>query len=105
MTQRFRTMAPILPDWSMGEFLDLLPKRGVRVEPIGETDEDLDVLLKHALVSADNEAGSGKVLQQLTKKIRGPFGAAALEGPTGASFEDELMRSGGRSQCVPFALS
>ena len=45
------------------------------------------------------------VMQQLTKKIRGPFGSPALEGPTGSSYEDELMRSGGRSECVPFALS
>ena len=105
MTQRFRTMAPILPDWSVGEFLDLLPTRGKSVQPSGETDEGLDMLLKHAFNSPGNEGNGNKVLQQLTKKIRGPFGAPALEGPTGASLEDELLRSGGRKQCVPFALS
>lgn len=71
-------------------------------------DMALEVLLKHALdtnAPAKAEADGGHVWQQLTRKMRGPFGAPVLEAPGISALDSELMASGGVVQLAPFAIS
>jgi hypothetical protein len=72
-----------------------------------DPDEGLDMLVKNALVAKPMETDSrgGHVWQQLTRKMKGPFGAPALEAPGVSALDSELMASGGLVQLAPFALS
>jgi hypothetical protein len=79
-------------------------------DPFGFTearraDESLDVLLKHAFTSAPAAEDKSHVWQKLARKMKGPFGAPALEGPTQSSLEVELTVSGGWALPVPFTLA
>lgn len=72
-----------------------------------EFDESLDHLLKHAFktTSQAKERDTGHVWQQLSRRVQGPFGYAALEAPALDSLEAELLSSGGRVQQAPFVLN
>lgn len=69
-----------------------------------QADETLDVLLKHAFKSAPEEQENDHIWQRLARKMIGPFGAPALEGPAMSNLEIELDSSGGWSRSAPFAL-
>ena len=70
-----------------------------------EFDDTLDHLLKHAMKTTSKTPDTGRVWQQLSRRVRGPFGYAALEAPALDSIETELLTSGGRVQQAPFVLS
>jgi hypothetical protein len=70
-----------------------------------EFDDTLDHLLKHAMKTTSNVPDHGGVWQQLSRRVQGPFGYAALEAPALNSIEAELLTSGGRVQQAPFVLS
>ena len=67
-------------------------------------DDEFEFLLRHALSAAGPEPDGGKVWQHVARKMRGPFGAPALEGPGCTTLEQALMSSGGRVQLAPFVL-
>jgi hypothetical protein len=69
-----------------------------------EFDDSLDHLLKHAMKSTSSAPDNGRVWQQLSRRVKGPFGFA-LEAPALDSIEAELLTSGGRVQQAPFVLS
>jgi hypothetical protein len=71
--------------------------------PISGEDE-FELLLRHALSAAAAEPDGGKVWQHVARKMRGPFGAPALEGPGLTTLDHTLMLSGGRVQLAPFVL-
>jgi hypothetical protein len=67
-------------------------------------EDEFEFLLRHALSTTAAEPDGGKVWQHLARKMRGPFGAPALEGPGCTTLEQALMSSGGRVQLAPFVL-
>jgi hypothetical protein len=70
-----------------------------------EFDDTLDHLMKHAMKSTSATPDNGRVWQQLSRRVQGPFGFAALEAPALNSIEAELLTSGGRVQQAPFVLN
>ena len=68
------------------------------------SDDEFEFLLRHALSTSSAEPDGGKVWQHVARKMRGPFGAPALEGPGCTTLEQALMSSGGRVQLAPFVL-
>jgi len=104
MIQHARLRRVAVPSGLLDELL-----RQPEQQPPGHThamqaDESLDVLLKHAFSEAPAERDTETVWQKLSRKMRGPSGAPALEGPTQSSLEVELTQSGGWSHPIPFAL-
>lgn len=76
-----------------------------RIEPGGQADgdESLDILVKHALKSHTPQTpgpDTNNVWSKLSKRVRGPFGKIAVEGP--AAQGDDLARLG--SNGVPFSV-
>src|SRR4051812_5400091 len=67
---------------------------------IAEFDTSLDYLLKYALKTQSSRPDSTSAWQQLSRRVQGPFGGAALalEAPDFSSIEAELLSSGGRVQ-------
>ncbi len=57
------------------------------------SDADLDVLVRHAMVSAaSSEADTRKVWKKLSGRVRGPFGRIAVEGPSISNAEASCMQ-------------
>ncbi|MFL5735645.1 MAG: hypothetical protein ACJ78Q_21010 [Chloroflexia bacterium] len=104
MTLRSKYMDPFLPHDVM-EGMASKPLRTRRPDPGIDRDDEFHVLLKHAMAAAPERQDGGKLWQQLARKVRGPFGAPALEGPGCTTLEQVLMSSGGRVQLAPFVLS
>ena len=67
-------------------------------------EDEFEFLLRHALSSAAAEPDGSKMWQHIARKMRGPFGTPALEGPGCTTLEQALMSSGGRVQLAPFVL-
>lgn len=60
------------------------------------SDESLDVLLKHAVRHGPSgETDPGRIWKKLRRRVSGPFGGLAIEGPA----------MGGGGQLAPFARS
>jgi hypothetical protein len=99
MIQHIRTMPFPLPP------VEDLPAVTVASEDTDLADTSLDHLLKHALKTMPQDVDGGRIWDNLARRVRGPFGAAALEAPAFNSSETELMTSGGRVRLAPFVLS
>jgi hypothetical protein len=73
------------------------------IEPEAESDESLDLLVKHALKSHTPHTpvpSTSNVWSKLSRRVRGPFGKMAVEGP--AASGDELAVLGPNGS--PFSL-
>jgi len=107
MIQHVRVRRVAIPGDILDKFLQQSAEDLQSFSPARQAEESLDVLLKHALnaAPAEEEDDNTHVWQKLARKMMGPFGAPALEGPTQSSLEVELTSSGGWSRPVPFAVS
>lgn len=84
---------------------DMLSTLRDRMEPANHTDgdESLDLLVKHALKVHTPQMparSTNNVWRRLSKRVTGPFGKMAVEGP--AASGDELAMHG--SNVGPFAV-
>lgn len=84
---------------------DVLSTLRNRMEPLGvvENDDSLDILVKHALNTHTPQTpvpSSSNVWSKLSRRVKGPFGKMAVEGP--AASGDNLAALGSGS--VPFAV-
>jgi hypothetical protein len=104
MIPQFRNMAPFLPACQIDGVIDSSRHISREEDTPSAIDREFEFLLKHALADAPAQPDGGKVWQQIARKMRGPFGAPALEGPGCTTFEQVLMSSGGRVQLAPFVL-
>src|SRR5689334_4726238 len=104
MIPHFRNMASLLPACQLDGVIENPRRADLEEESADDADSDFDFLLKHALSGPPAQADGGKVWQQIARKMRGPFGTPALEGPACSTFEQVLMSSGGRVQLAPFVL-
>jgi hypothetical protein len=107
MIQHVRVRRVAIPSDILEKILQQREETLERFSHAHHAEESLDVLLKHAFKAApaEEEEDNSHVWQKLARKMMGPFGAPALEGPTQSSLEVELTNSGGWSRPVPFALS
>lgn len=107
MIQHVRVRRVATPSDLLDRILQQPEEDSLSLSQARHADESLDLLLKHALnaAPAETESDNSHVWQKLARKMRGPFGAAALEGPTQSSLEIELTASGGWSRPIPFAVS
>jgi hypothetical protein len=104
MIPRFRDMAPLLPACALEGLIDNARRNTDEGDTSSRSDDEFEFLLKHALSTTREPADGGKVWQQIARKMRGPFGTPALEGPGCTTLEQVLMSSGGRVQLAPFVL-
>jgi len=104
MIPRFRNMAPHLPECVLEGLMDNAKRTANEEEQTKGADDAFDFLLKHALTNTPEQADGGKVWQHIARKMRGPFGTPALEGPGCTTLEQVLMSSGGRVQLAPFVF-
>ena len=103
MIQHIRTLALPIPYIGTELDLDIMADEP---EDITSEQESLEHLLKYALKTLPEQSETtGRVWQQLSRRVLGPFGGAALEAPAFSGLEIELMASGGRSRPTPFVLS
>ncbi|HEY0071791.1 MAG TPA: hypothetical protein VGE04_17645 [Chloroflexia bacterium] len=84
---------------------DVLSTLRNRMEPAGATegDESLDILLKHALNTHTPETpvpSTSHVWSKLSRRVRGPFGKIAVEGPAASGQGLSTLGSG----AVPFSV-
>ena len=84
---------------------DVLSTLRNHMEPLGagEADESLDILVKHALNTHTPQTpvpSSSNVWSKLSRRVRGPFGKMAVEGPAASGDSLAALGSGG----VPFAV-
>jgi hypothetical protein len=75
------------------------------MEPVGagDGDESLDILVKHALNTHTPQTpvpSTSNVWSKLSRRVRGPFGKMAVEGPAATGDNLSTLGSGG----VPFAV-
>jgi hypothetical protein len=104
MIPHFRNMAPLLPECALEGLFGTARRTAKEDEVSNNMDDGFEFLLKHALAGAREQVDGGKVWQQIARKMRGPFGTPALEGPGCTMLEQVLMSSGGRIQLAPFVL-
>ena len=96
MIRRIKALAGTTP----GEIVDGIVSHLKALDDVeeleGQRDPSLDLLLKHAMHSASPGApNAGRIWQQLSRRVVGPFGGLAVEGPASG---------GGGSERVPFNL-
>src|SRR5438270_11199730 len=104
MILHFRNAAPPQAACPLDGLIENARRPAQEELPLADADRDFDFLLKHALSGAQVQPDGGRVWQQIARKMRGPFGSPALEGPGCTTFEQVLMSSGGRVQLAPFVL-
>jgi hypothetical protein len=105
MIQRIRIVAVPFDRHRAKSLISRLRLRARNRDTDAQDEEELNVLLKHALERSPEPADGNRVWQELTRKVCGPFGAPALEAPSFTSLEFEMMASGGVVQPAPFVLS
>ena len=84
---------------------DVLSTLRNHMEPAGgsDGDESLDILVKHALNTHTPETptpSTNNVWTKLSRRVKGPFGKIAVEGPAASGRELGMMGSGS----VPFSV-
>ena len=84
---------------------DVLSTLRNHMEPVGATDgdESLDILVKHALNTHTPETpapSTNNVWRTLSRRVKGPFGKIAVEGPAAPGRELGMLGSG----VLPFAV-
>jgi hypothetical protein len=76
-----------------------------RIETVGasDADESLDLLVKHALKSNAPQTpapNTNNVWSKLSRRVKGPFGRMAVEGPEGSGSEMSVLGPKG----APFSV-
>lgn len=84
MIRRIKALAVALP----GEIADELRfnlKPGAVDDQDANDDASLEVLLKHAIAAEAAEPDAARIWHQLRRRMSGPYGRLAVEGPVQAS--------------------
>lgn len=100
MIRRTRLARP--PSRYLEDVLSTLRDRIELAAPV-ENDESLDLLVKHALHTHTPQApapGANNVWSKLSRRVKGPFGKIAVEGPASSGDPLASLGSGG----VPFSV-
>ncbi len=93
MIRRIRLLANAMHSDLVDEIKFGLQDLAHHAEDERSGDCDLDVLVRHAMVSGDSSAAdTRKVWKKLSGRVRGPFGRIAVEGPSVSVAEANCMQ-------------
>lgn len=85
MVRHFRPNSSIrsaTPSEFVGAIVSRLKPANATEQSDTEADPSLDVLLKHAICTPDSaQPDLGRIWRQLSRRVVGPFGSLAVEGP------------------------
>jgi hypothetical protein len=106
MIRRIRALASTSPAELVEGLFSRLSSRAEEDCEGEQPDDALEVLVKNAMQPPDEAEGHASLVwRRLKKKVTGPFGMLAVEGPGVSLMEDELLNSGGTRRSAPFVLA